>query len=61
MVVNFRKYTFAKVAVARFIGKFGLEPVIFYEQVNMGKTIIEKLEHVLDVGNAVVLLTKCIN
>ncbi len=43
--------------VARFIGDIGLTPIILHEQVNKGKTIIEKIERNADVGFAVVLLT----
>jgi predicted nucleotide-binding protein len=44
-------------AVARFLARFGLEPVILHEQANQGKTIIEKFEAHADVGFAVILLT----
>lgn len=47
----------AKEAVARFIDKLRLEPIILHEQPNAGRTIIEKLEGHLDVDFAVVLLT----
>ncbi len=43
--------------VARFIEKIGLTSIILHEQVNKGKTIIEKIEKHKDVGFAVVLLT----
>lgn len=46
-----------KEAVARFITKIGLEPVILHEQANRGMTIVEKLEANGNVGYAVVLLT----
>lgn len=36
----------AKIEVARFIEKFGLEAIILHEQPNSGKTIIEKIEGV---------------
>jgi len=44
-------------AVARFLGRLGLEPVILHEQANQGKTIIEKFEAHADVGFAIILLT----
>jgi predicted nucleotide-binding protein len=44
-------------AVARFLGRLDLEPVILHEQANQGKTIIEKFETHADVGFAVILLT----
>jgi hypothetical protein len=48
----------AKEAVARFISKLGLQPIILNEQPNSGKTIIEKFEDSAEeVGFAVVLLT----
>ena len=48
----------AKEAVARFISKLGLEPVILHERPNNGKTIIEKLEsNSENISFAVVLLT----
>lgn len=48
----------AKVGVARFIERFGLEAVILHEQPNKGQTIIEKFEaNAEGVGFAVVLLT----
>ncbi|WP_442838668.1 TIR domain-containing protein [Acinetobacter baumannii] len=43
--------------VARLIEKLGLEAIILNEQVNKGKTIVEKIEANSDVGFAVVLLT----
>jgi predicted nucleotide-binding protein len=46
-----------KLAVARFLEKLGLEPVILHEQPNKGQTVIEKFEANSDVGFAVVLLT----
>jgi predicted nucleotide-binding protein len=46
-----------KVTVARFIERLGLQAIILHEQANLGKTIIEKLEHHADVGFAVILLT----
>ena len=47
----------AKEAVARFLEKLGLEPIILHEQPNQGRTIIEKFEDHADVAFAVVLLT----
>lgn len=47
----------AKEAVARFLTKLDLEPIILHEQPNQGRTIIEKFEANADVDFAVVLLT----
>ncbi|MCP4603623.1 MAG: nucleotide-binding protein [Proteobacteria bacterium] len=48
----------AKVSVARFIERLGLEAVILHEQPNKGQTIIEKFEaNAAGVSFAVVLLT----
>ena len=47
----------AKEAVARFLSKLDLEPVILHEQPNQGRTVIEKSEGHTDVDFAVVLLT----
>lgn len=47
----------AKSAVARFLEKLDLQPVILDEQANRGQTIIEKFESHSDVGFAIVLLT----
>ncbi|WP_052458438.1 TIR domain-containing protein, partial [Xanthomonas citri] len=47
----------AREAVARFLGRLGLEPIILHEQANRGRTVIEKVEAHSDVGFAVVLLT----
>ncbi len=44
-------------AVARFVAKLGLEPVILFERPNGGKTIIEKFEKEANVGFAIALLT----
>jgi hypothetical protein len=44
-------------AVARFIERLDLDPIILAEQPNSGKTIIEKLEDYQDVAFALVLLT----
>ena len=46
-----------KHAVARFLEKVGLQPIILHEQPNRGRTLIEKFEQNSDVGFAVVLLT----
>ena len=46
-----------KDAVARFLTKLGLEPVVLHEQPNQGRTIIEKFEEYAQVAFAVVLLT----
>lgn len=46
-----------KEAVARFLEKLDLIPVILHEQPNGGRTIIEKFEHFAAVSFAVVLLT----
>jgi hypothetical protein len=45
-------------ALARFIEKLGLEPIVLKERPNQGRTIIEKFEDsARDVGFAIVLLT----
>jgi predicted nucleotide-binding protein len=44
-------------AVARFLQRIGLEPIILHEQANQGQTVIEKFEAHADVGFAIVLLT----
>lgn len=44
-------------SVARFIEKLGLEAIILSEQVNNGKTIIEKFELHADVDFAIILLS----
>lgn len=46
-----------KESVARIIEKQGIEAVILSEQVNQGKTIIEKFENYSDVGGAICLFT----
>ncbi|MCD6153547.1 MAG: nucleotide-binding protein, partial [Syntrophobacterales bacterium] len=47
-----------KEAVARFLEKIGLSPIILHEQPNSGRTIIEKFEQYSnDISYAVVLLT----
>jgi len=47
----------ARESVARFLEKLGISPIILHKQANLGKTLIEKLEHYGDVSFAVVLLT----
>ena len=47
----------AREAVARFLEKLRLEPIILHEQSNSGRTMIEKFEAHGDVSFAVVLLT----
>jgi predicted nucleotide-binding protein len=47
----------AKESTARFLEKLGITAVILHEQPNLGKTLIEKLEHYGKVPFAVVLLT----
>jgi Predicted nucleotide-binding protein containing TIR -like domain len=48
----------AKISVARFVEKLGLEAIILHEQPNNGKTIIEKFEsNARDVDYAIILLT----
>jgi predicted nucleotide-binding protein len=49
----------AKTQTARFIEKLGLKPIILHEQVNSGKTIIEKIEEYSNVGFGIVLYTPC--
>jgi len=44
-------------AIARFLERIGLEPIILHEQANQGKTVIEKFEAHAGVGFAIVLLT----
>lgn len=46
-----------KEAVARFIERIGLQPVILHEQANKNRTVIEKFLDYADVHFAVVLLT----
>lgn len=46
-----------KEAVARYLAKLTLSPIILHEQPNQGKTIIEKFESHSDVAFAIVLLT----
>ena len=47
----------AKLAVARYLEKLELHPIILHEQADRGRTIIQKFEDHSDVGFAVVLLT----
>jgi predicted nucleotide-binding protein len=44
-------------AVARFVERLGLRPIILHEQASEGRTIIEKIERHSEVAYAVVLLT----
>ena len=46
-----------KVAIARFLEKIGIEPIILHEQANGGRTIIEKFEDHSDVGFSVIILS----
>ena len=46
-----------KEAVARFIEKLGLNPIILHEQPNEGRTIIEKFEDHSKVGFAIIIIT----
>jgi predicted nucleotide-binding protein len=47
----------AKESVARFLATLDLEPVILHEQINAGRTIIEKFVDHADVDYAIVLFT----
>lgn len=49
----------AKTKTARFVEKLGLKPIILHEQINSGKTIIEKIEEFSNVGFGIVLYTPC--
>ncbi|MBO7550614.1 MAG: nucleotide-binding protein [Fibrobacter sp.] len=49
----------AKIEVARFVEKLGLDAIILSEQPNEGRTIIEKIENYADAGFAIVLYTPC--
>ena len=49
----------AKTETARFIEKLEFEAIILHEQVNSGKTIIEKIEEHTNVGFAIILYTPC--
>jgi predicted nucleotide-binding protein len=44
-------------AVARFLERLGVQPIILHEQANQGRTVMEKIEAHGDVSFAVVLLT----
>ena len=44
-------------AVARFLDKLDLEPIILHEQPEGGRTLIEKFEDYADVDYAIVLVT----
>lgn len=46
-----------KEAVARFVSKLGLNPIILHEQPNRGRTIIEKFEDYAEVVYAIAILT----
>jgi len=46
-----------KQAVARTVEKIGLVPIILHEQLNKGRTIIEKFEDYADVNFAIVILS----
>jgi predicted nucleotide-binding protein len=46
-----------KEAVARFLSRLDLEPIILHEQASLGRTLIEKFEAHADVPFAVVILT----
>jgi predicted nucleotide-binding protein len=46
-----------KETIARFIEQFGLEPVILHEQLNEGRTVIEKFEDHSEADFAIVLFT----
>ena len=46
-----------KETTARLLEKLGLTPIILHEQLNQGKTIIEKFEDYSDVDFAIVLMT----
>ena len=46
-----------KESVARIIEKQGIEAIILSEQINQGRTVIEKFEDYSDVGGAICLFT----
>ncbi|MCR6790245.1 nucleotide-binding protein [Bacillus cereus] len=48
-----------KIAVARFLERLDLQPIILHEQASGGTTIIEKIENNTDVGFGIVLYTPC--
>ena len=43
--------------VANFISKLGIEPIILNEQLNRGRTLLEKLEEYSDIKAAIIILT----
>jgi predicted nucleotide-binding protein len=47
----------AREAVARFLERLGIKAIILHEQVNQGRTVIEKVEAHGNVGFAVILLS----
>jgi predicted nucleotide-binding protein len=47
-----------KSEVEEYIWLIGLEPIILHKQADLGKTIIEKVEHYSNVGFAIILLTE---
>lgn len=47
----------AREAVARFLERLRIRPIILHEQANQGRTVIEKVEAHSEVGFAVILLT----
>ncbi|CQH07077.1 Predicted nucleotide-binding protein containing TIR-like domain [Yersinia enterocolitica] len=49
----------ARLEVAVFLNKLGLEPIVLHEQASSGSTIIEKIEEYTNVGFGVVLYTPC--
>lgn len=49
----------AKLDMANFITRLGLEPIILHMQASSGMTVIEKIEAYSNVGFAVVLYTPC--
>ncbi len=49
----------AKLEMARFLEKAGLEAIVLHEQASRSMTIIEKIEQYGDVGFVVVLYTPC--
>lgn len=49
----------AKLDIARFVEKMGLEAIILHEQVTSGATIIEKIEKYSNVMFGIVLYTPC--
>ena len=49
----------AKIEVARFIEKLGINPIILHEQASSGMTIIDKIDKYSNVGFAIVLYTPC--